>query len=150
MIEASDARQVAANTLDLAGSGVYDGTIHEKLGIRILEATPDKVVLEMDVGPAVYQPFGLLHGGASATIAESAASIGAYLSSDYENGEYSVGVDLNITHLRARRDGKVVATATPIRRGRTTHVWGIDLVDENGEMVAVARCTLAIRSAKKV
>lgn len=133
--------------IDLTKTGVYEGTIHEVLGIRILEADSDKVVLEMDVGPRVHQPFGLLHGGATATLAESAASIGAYLSCDYANGEYSVGVDLNITHLRARKDGKVVATATPLRKGRTTHVWGIDVVDENGERVAVARCTLAIRSA---
>ncbi len=148
MIEASHTRQGAADHLDIAQPGVYEGTIHETLGIRILEAGPDKVVLEMDVGPRVHQPFGLLHGGASSTIAESAASIGAYLSCDYENGEYSMGVDLNITHLRTRRDGTVTATATPIRRGRSTHVWGIELADENGEIVAVARCTLAIRSSK--
>ncbi|MFN2526468.1 MAG: PaaI family thioesterase [Actinomycetota bacterium] len=135
--------------IDIAQQGVYEGTIHEVLGIRLLEAGPDKVVLEMDVGPHVYQPFGLLHGGASATLAESAASIGAYLSCDYENGEYSVGTDLNISHLRSRRDGKVVATATPVRRGRTIHVWGVEVADEDGELVAVARCTLAIRSSQE-
>ena len=122
-----------------------EGTIHESLGIRMLEAGPDRVVLEMDVGPRVHQPFGLLHGGASAVMAESAASIGAYLNCDPAR-EYSVGTDLNISHLRARRSGTVRATAIPIRKGRALHVWGIDIMDQDGKAVAVARCTLAIRS----
>ncbi len=120
------------------------GTIHETLGIRFVETTPDLVVLEMDVGPLVHQPFGLLHGGASAVMAESAASIGSYLNCDQET-EYTVGVDLNITHLRAKSSGVVTATARPIRKGRTVQVWGIDLVGEDGKAVAVARCTLAVR-----
>lgn len=123
----------------------YEGTIHESLGISIVEASADKVVLAMPVGPTVHQPFGLLHGGASAVIAESAASIGAYLNCDPAT-QFAVGVDLNISHLRAIRSGSVTATATPIRKGRSVHVWGIDIVDDQGKGVAVARCTLAVRS----
>jgi uncharacterized protein (TIGR00369 family) len=122
----------------------FQGTIHETLGITAIEATPDRVVLEMDVGPKVHQPFGLLHGGASAVMAESAASLGAWMNCDQAN-EYVVGVDLNITHLRAKSDGKVTATGTPIRKGRSVHVWGIEVVGEDGRAVAVARCTLAVR-----
>jgi len=122
----------------------FQGTIHETLGIRALEAGPDRVVLEMDVGPHVHQPMGLLHGGASAVIAESAASIGAWANCDTST-EYTVGVDLNITHLRAKQTGTVRAIATPIRKGRSVHVWGIDIVGEDGKGIAVARCTLAIR-----
>ncbi|MDQ3953383.1 MAG: PaaI family thioesterase [Actinomycetota bacterium] len=117
--------------------------IHETLGIRMVEAGPDKVVLEMDVGPRVHQPMGLLHGGASAVLAESAASIGAYTSCG--DDEYSVGTDLNVSHLRARRDGTIRAIAVPVRKGRSLHVWTVDIVDEGGELIAVARCTLAIR-----
>ena len=120
-----------------------EGTIHESLGIRFIETTADRVVLEMDVGPVVHQPFGLLHGGASAVIAESAASIGAFLNCGPD--EYSVGTDLNISHLRAKRDGTVRATAVPIRKGKTMHVWTIDIEGEDAKLVAVARCTLAIR-----
>ena len=123
---------------------VYQNTIHETLGIRALEVTADRVVLEMDIGPKVHQPMGLLHGGASAVLAESAASMGAYMNCDVEK-EYAVGTDLNISHLRARRDGVLKAVAQPMRKGRTIHVWNIDLVDENGEPVAAARCTLAVR-----
>ena len=123
--------------------GSIPDTIHDSLGIRVVEAGPDRVVMEMDVGPAVHQPFGLLHGGASAVIAESAASIGAYL--NCAEGEVSVGTDLNISHLRARRDGIARAVAVPLRKGRSMHVWTIDIVDDDGVLIAAARCTLAIR-----
>lgn len=125
-------------------AAAYENTIHETLGIHVVELSPDRVVLKMDVGPRVHQPMGLLHGGASAVIAESAASMGAYANCD-PSKEYAVGIDLNISHLRARTEGSVAATATPIRKGRTTHVWGIDIDDQDGVKVAVARCTLAIR-----
>lgn len=133
---------------DSAQNLPYQGTIHEAIGIHIVEASGDKVMLEMDVTPRVHQPFGLLHGGASAVMAESAASIGAYLNCDPET-QMAVGVDLNITHLRAKTDGRVRATALPVRRGRTVHVWTIEIEDEQGKMVAVSRCTLAIRDLPK-
>ena len=125
-------------------NGTFKGTVHETLGIEVVEAGPDRVVLQMPVGPQVYQPMGLLHGGVSAIIAESAASIGAYMNCDPER-EYAVGVELNVSHLRARTDGSITVTATPIRKGRSMHVWGISIEDEDGKAVAVARCTLAIR-----
>lgn len=123
---------------------VYENTIHETLDIRQLEASAEKVVLEMDVDARVHQPMGLLHGGASAVLAESAASMGGFLANDAEDG-YVVGVDLNITHLRAKRSGTVRATATPVRKGRTVQVWAIDITGEDGKQVAVARCTLAVK-----
>jgi uncharacterized protein (TIGR00369 family) len=122
----------------------HANTIHESLGIHPIEVTPDKVVLEMEVGPKVHQLMGILHGGASAVIAESAASIGAWLNCDADK-EYVVGTDLNISHLRARSEGKVTATAVPVRKGRTMHVWAIDIDGDDGKKVAVARCTLAVR-----
>jgi 1,4-dihydroxy-2-naphthoyl-CoA hydrolase len=125
------------------GIAPYENTVHETLGVRAVEVGPDKVVMEVDVTPKVHQPMGLLHGGVSATLAESAASMGAFMNCSPE--EYAVGIELNISHLRARTDGVVRATATPIRKGKSVHVWTIDLVDEDGGPVAVARCTLAIR-----
>lgn len=118
--------------------------IHETLGIGVVEMTAKRVVLEMEVTPRVHQPLGLLHGGASAVIAESAASMGAFLNSD-PDVEYIVGTDLNISHLRARRSGKVTATATPIRIGRSMQVWDIRIEDETRAPVAAARCTIAVR-----
>lgn len=123
------------------------GTIHESLGIRGVEVGPERVVLEMDVGPAVYQPMGLLHGGASAVLAESAASLGAWLNCSPD--EFAVGIELNISHLRARKDGTVRAIGRPVRKGRGLHVWSVDIVDGDEQPVAVARCTVAIRSSQK-
>lgn len=126
----------------------YEGTIHEALEIHIVEASGDKVTLEMDVTPRVHQPFGILHGGASAVMAESAASIGAYLNVDPAT-QMAVGTDLNVSHLRGKSEGRVRATALPVRRGRTMHVWTVEIEDEQGKMIAVARCTLAIRDLPK-
>lgn len=124
----------------------FDGakTIHAALDISLVSASPDEVVFEMPIGWKVHQPWGFLHGGASAVLAESAASVGAYLNCDPET-QYAVGVDLNISHLRGRASGRLRARATPVRKGRSLHVWAIDVVDDDDERVAVARCTLAIR-----
>jgi 1,4-dihydroxy-2-naphthoyl-CoA hydrolase len=130
------------------GGVPYAGTIHESLGIRTVEAAPDRVVVEMAVEPRVHQPFGLLHGGASAVLAESAASLGGYLNA-HPQGKVALGIELSISHLKSKRSGLVRAVATPVRRGRTLHVWTIDLSDEDGEAVAVARCTLAIRPGQE-
>lgn len=121
----------------------YENTIHEALGIRGVELTPDRVIFEADVGPKVVQPMGILHGGASAVLAESAASVGAYL--NCETDQYAAGIELNITHLRSKSSGTVRAIATPIRKGRRIHVWGIDIEDETGALIAVARCIVAIK-----
>jgi 1,4-dihydroxy-2-naphthoyl-CoA hydrolase len=121
-----------------------EGTVFETLGIRVLEAEPERAIVEIDVGPRVHQPMGLLHGGVSALLAESAASIGSYMNLD-PSTHAGVGVELSISHLRARRDGVVRATAVPVRRGRGLHVWTIEIVDEDGRPVAVARCTNAVR-----
>jgi 1,4-dihydroxy-2-naphthoyl-CoA hydrolase len=126
----------------------YSETIFETLGIRVVDMDADRVVLEMEVGPRVHQPMGLLHGGASAVLAESAASMGAFMNCE-PNRQHAVGIDLNISHLRAVRSGTITASATPIRKGRSIHVWGIDLVDQDGARVAAARCTLAIRSTTR-
>ena len=121
-----------------------EGTVFETLGIRVLEAEPERAVVEIDVGPRVHQPMGLLHGGVSALLAESAASIGSYMNLD-PTTHAGVGVELNISHLRGRRDGVVRATAIPVRRGRGLHVWTIEIVDGGGRPVAAARCTIAVR-----
>jgi 1,4-dihydroxy-2-naphthoyl-CoA hydrolase len=120
------------------------GTILEALDIDIVEATADRVELSMPIGPKVHQPMGLLHGGASAVMAETAASIGAYLNCDPAT-EYAVGIELNISHLRARSEGTVTAVATPIRKGRAVHVWIVAITDQDGVDVASSRCTLAIK-----
>jgi uncharacterized protein (TIGR00369 family) len=119
--------------------------VHTHLGIEIIEVTPEKVVLQVEVGPKVHQGYGILHGGVSALLAEGAASIGGAVSVGAD--EIVVGTELNCSHLRSMSSGTLTATATPIRKGRTVHVWGIDLTDETGRSICVARCTLQVLKA---
>jgi 1,4-dihydroxy-2-naphthoyl-CoA hydrolase len=113
------------------------------LEITMLEATLDRVVATMPVQAKVHQPFGLLHGGASVALAETVASLGAYLNV-MDSGMVAVGLEINANHLRGKKNGLVTATATPIHKGRITHVWQVEIRDEDGKMVCVSRCTLAI------
>jgi 1,4-dihydroxy-2-naphthoyl-CoA hydrolase len=123
-------------------------TLVKTLEIDVLEASPEKVIATMPVQPKVHQPFGLLHGGASVALAETVASIGAFLSVA-DQGLMAVGLEINANHLRGVRDGIVTATATPIHKGRTTQVWNIEIKDENNKMVCISRCTLAITPGSK-
>lgn len=116
--------------------------VHQLLGVEVLEATTDRVVMSLPVGPRVHQPYGILHGGVSALLAESAASCGAALS--VPEGRHVVGIELNASHLRSLREGTLVATAVPIRRGRTVQVWAIHLADDHDTPICEARCTLAV------
>ncbi len=113
------------------------------LGITFVELTRERVVARMPVEPRVHQPFGLLHGGASVALAESVASVGAWLNVDQER-EAAVGLEINANHVRGLRDGVVTATATPAHLGRSTHVWDVRIVDEADRLVCVSRCTVAI------
>lgn len=98
----------------------------------------------MPVDARTQQPLGLLHGGASVVLAESLGSVGAACCLDPET-QFPVGMEINANHLRAVRSGHVVGTARPIHRGRTTHVWQIEITDEAERLVCVSRITLAIR-----
>jgi 1,4-dihydroxy-2-naphthoyl-CoA hydrolase len=118
-------------------------TLIQTLEIEILEAVKDRVVGRMPVQPKVHQPFGLLHGGASVALAETVASLGAYVNVA-ELGMNAVGLEINANHLRGKRDGIVTATALPLHRGRSTHVWEVRITDESDQLVCISRCTLAI------
>ncbi len=120
-------------------------TVQDLLGVEVVEATADRVVLRVAVGPKVHQPYGILHGGVSALLAEGAASTGGALSVAPDH--IVVGTELNCSHLRPMRSGTLSATATPVRKGRSVHVWAIELTDERGRLIAVARCTLQVLEA---
>src|SRR5687767_578910 len=115
----------------------------DTLGIKIAELTPHRVVATMPVDDRTRQPFGILHGGASVALAETVASLGGTMNVDLE-ANVVVGVEINANHIRAKRDGLVTGTATPIHIGRSTQVWEIRIVDEQQRMVCLSRCTLAV------
>jgi 1,4-dihydroxy-2-naphthoyl-CoA hydrolase len=119
--------------------------IHELLAVETLESGPERVVLRLPVSWRVHQPYGILHGGVSALLAESAASLGAALAAGPERRV--VGIELNASHLRALADGHLTADATPVRVGRTVQVWHIALTGDDGRAVCDARCTLAVIDA---
>ncbi len=120
-----------------------ENTMMEFLGISIVEMSPEKVVMKMPVGPKVHQPYGLLHGGASIALAESAASLGTSLNIDRET-QWAVGLEINANHIRSERTGWVTAEATPLHRGRSSMVWDIKIRNDDGKLVCVSRCTVAI------
>jgi uncharacterized protein (TIGR00369 family) len=119
--------------------------VNDLLGVEVVRASPDEVVLCVEVGPNVHQPFGILHGGVSALLAEGAASIGGFLSVAPDH--IVVGTELNCSHLRSMSTGTLTAVATPFRKGRSVHVWGIELRDEQERLICVARCTLQVLPA---
>jgi 1,4-dihydroxy-2-naphthoyl-CoA hydrolase len=117
-------------------------SIHDLLDVEFLEAGPDRVVLRIPVDWRVHQPYGILHGGVSALLAESAASFGAALAAGPDRNV--VGIELNASHLRSVRDGHLTAEATPVRVGRTIQVWRIALTDDDGRAICEARCTISV------
>ena len=118
-------------------------TLATTLGIDITELTPQRVVATMPVDDRTRQPFGILHGGASVALAETVASIAGTLNVDLDRHNV-VGVEINANHIKAKRDGMVTGSATPIHIGRSTQVWQIHIVDEQGKTVCISRCTLAV------
>lgn len=119
------------------------GSVWEILDIKLISAEKDKVVATMPIGPNHRQQVGYLHGGISVVLAESVASLGTVLNIDASR-QMAFGLEINANHLRPKRDGQLTAVATPIHRGRTTHVWDIKLSDENDKLVCISRCTVAV------
>lgn len=121
-----------------------DQTILKTLGIEIDAAEPERVALSMQVDERHHQYTGLLHGGVSVVLAETAASIGAALNTDLSR--YTpVGVEINANHLRSVTGGRVRAEARPVYKGRQMTVWAIEIRDERERLVCVSRCTLAYK-----
>lgn len=123
--------------------GVSERGLNAALGIRILELTDNRVIATMPVTARTHQPFGILHGGASIALAETAASLGAAGRIDRELF-VAVGQEINGNHLRSKSGGVVTATAVPLHVGRSSQVWSIEIRDEEDGLICIARCTIAI------
>ena len=121
-------------------------SLHEKLGIEITRASAAEVVGSMPVAGNT-QPAGLLHGGATAALIEGLASLAAWLHAHPER--VAVGVDLNVTHLRAVASGRVTGRAVPVRLGNGTLVHTVDVYDDEGRLTAIGRLTSQLLAPKK-
>ncbi|MPQ99214.1 hotdog fold thioesterase [Modestobacter sp. I12A-02628] len=117
--------------------------LDDKLGIRITDHDPDRLVATMPVA-GNEQPAGLLHGGATCALVETVGSWAAALHAGPER--QVVGVELNVSYLRAATSGTVTAVCTPVRRGRTLSTFAIELTDDEGRVTASARLTCLTRS----
>ncbi len=119
------------------------GTMAEVLEISFTEVGADYLEATMPVNNNTRQPYGLLHGGASAALAETVGSVAASMCIDRER-HICVGLEINCNHVRGKKDGVVTARATPLHIGASTHVWDIQIRDERGKLICVSRLTMAI------
>ena len=114
-------------------------------GITFTEVGDDFLCATMPVDARTLQPYGLLHGGASALLAETLGSLAANLCLEDPVSEQAVGIQITANHLRAVTEGFVTGTARPVHVGRSTQVWDIRIEDDQGRVVCVSRLTLAVR-----
>ena len=122
------------------------GALDVAMGVCVLRASADEVVATMPVAGNT-QSFGLLHGGATAALAEAVGSWGAVIHAGPGRG--AVGVDLSITHHRGARTGSVTATATALHRGRTVATYQVAVTDDDGRLLATARITSLLRDTAR-
>lgn len=111
------------------------------LGVQIVEASGERVVLTMEVTPKVHQYMGIMNGGVSLYLAETAASIGVVAGADLTKVT-PVGIEINANHLRAVGKGTITVEAKPIYPGRTMSVWGIEITNDKGKLICTSRITL--------
>jgi uncharacterized protein (TIGR00369 family) len=125
--------------------GTLDRTLIARMGIEVLEASAQSVTARMPVDGNL-QPYGVLHGGATAALCETVGSIGASVAAP---DRMAMGIELNVNHLRAVAGGSITAVGTALHTGRTTAVWDVRVTDDDGRLVAVGRLTLAVREPPK-
>ena len=123
-------------------------TLFDHLGMEITKVGRDFIEGTMPVDNRTHQPLGLLHGGASAALIESLGSIGSSLIIDRKKSGI-VGLEINTNHIKGVKSGIITGTAKIVHEGRTTHIWQVDLKNENGDLVATGRLTVLIIDLKK-
>lgn len=129
-------------TLDFINSKL-NNNMTQHLGIEYTEIGENYISGKMPVNEKTKQPMGLLHGGASVVLAESLGSIASNFCVD-NNIEACVGLEVNANHLRSVREGYVYGTATAVHIGRKTHLWDIEITNENKKLVCKSRLTVAV------
>lgn len=123
----------------LAGS-MRANTLLELLDIQFGVDGEGRLQAFMPVDHRTHQPMGLLHGGATAALAETLGSVGSALLIDLDT-KSTVGLEITANHLRGVRSGRVTATGELVHQGRTTHVWDIRVHDDAGRLCAICRLT---------
>lgn len=111
------------------------------MGVRFVRASADEVVAEIEIAPQHLQAYGIVHGGTHAGVIETIASVGAALHA-MPDGRRVVGLENHTSFLKAVREGRLIATARPLTRGRRSQVWQADVTDEAQRLVATGRVRL--------
>ncbi|XZF15543.1 hotdog fold thioesterase [Chitinophagaceae bacterium MMS25-I14] len=122
-------------------------TMGSWLDMQFTEIGDLYLVASMPVDHRTHQPYGLLHGGASAALAETVGSVASSLCIDTEK-QICVGIEINCNHVRGKKEGLVSAKATALHIGATSHVWDIRITDEAGKLICVSRLTVAVLPKK--
>lgn len=123
-------------------------TLMETLDIEFTDFGEDYLTAKMPVNPKVHQPYGILHGGATVALAET---VGSSASSFFLNDNTKIvkGLELSVNHVKSKREGYVFATARPIHRGRTTHLWEVKVTDEEDKLISICKITNIVLDKKK-
>ncbi|MEO7803323.1 MAG: hotdog fold thioesterase [Actinomycetota bacterium] len=120
-----------------------NGALMDKLGIEWIETSPERVVARIPV-EGNTQPVGFLHGGASACLAETIASVGSWLN---DTTKLTFGIEIKVNHLKSVREGFITGVGLPLQLGRNVQVWEIRMTDDQERLVAFSTCTIAIKDA---
>lgn len=129
--------------MDLLNSWGH-GNMIDLLGIEFVDIQSEFIKAKMPVDSRTKQPYGLLHGGASVVLAETLGSIASSLAVADPKTHRGVGVEINANHLRSVREGFVIGTCTPLKIGKTLHVYDIKIHDEAENLICISRLTVAI------
>src|SRR6478752_5706061 len=133
-------------TLEMLNN-MFAKTMMEHIGIEITRIGEDFIEARMPVDHRTHQPMGLLHGGASVTLAETLGSMAAVCCLDISK-QYCVGLDINANHIKSVREGFVTGITKPIHIGKKTQVWEIRITNEQDELVCISRITMAVLEKK--
>jgi len=126
-------------TLSILNS-MNKNTLMETLSIEFIDVDENMIMAKMPVNPKVHQPYGILHGGATAALAETVGSCASALFIDTKS-KIVKGIELSINHLKSKKEGTVFVIAKPIHKGRTTHLWEIRIEDEAQNLISLCKLT---------
>jgi len=126
-------------TLSILNS-MNKNTLMETLSIEFIDVDENMIMAKMPVNPKVHQPYGILHGGATAALAETVGSCASALFIDTKS-KIVKGIELSINHLKSKKEGTVFGIAKPIHKGRTTHLWEIRIEDEAQNLISLCKLT---------
>lgn len=128
-------------------NGLNSNTLMETLEIEFVDVGDDFLTAKMPVNSKVYQPYGILHGGETAALAETVGSCASALFVD-TNTKIVKGIELSINHLKSKKEGVVFGVAKPIHKGKTTHLWEVKVIDEEDNLISICKLTNIVLDKK--